>query len=71
MMLKLIDRSSTGRGVRFKAKLRGLAALPSGPVRMTLVLGAEGADASGGVCGTVQLTEAQCRVTETYYRCKT
>ncbi len=67
--LRLDDRSSTGQGVRVKAQLRGLATVPSGPLRVSVVLGGSTADATNGVCGIAYFPLGRCRNTTTSYRC--
>lgn len=67
--LRFDDRSSSGLGVRVKAQLKGLASLPNGPIRVTVVMGGTSADAAGGVCGIAWFPLGRCRGTATSYKC--
>jgi hypothetical protein len=59
-LLKLTDRTNTGHGIRFVIRMRDLATMPAGPMRMSLVLGGTAADAANGACGLVTFTPDQC-----------
>ncbi len=68
--LQLKDRRARGRGVTFGIQTRGGSLpLPVGPVRVTLVVGAQGSAGALGLCGTHTFS-AGCTTKGTTYRCR-
>lgn len=68
--MKLKDRRSRGRGVTFSVQVSDVALpAPQGPVRVTLVLGAEGGAGATGECGIHAFT-ATCSRKGATYRCR-
>jgi hypothetical protein len=68
--LELQDRRGHGRGIVFTLKAQGRAfPRPLGPVRVTLVLGAQAGAGAAGVCGT-HVFAATCTSKGATYRCR-
>ncbi len=60
--LALKDRRATSGQVRFNlAAQRATLTSPVGPLRMTVVLGADSADGQAGACAVHEFTPSQCR----------
>ena len=69
--LRLRDKRRTGGGIAFKAVMTDTPlASPVGPVRVTLVLGAEAAVGLAGECGTIAFPVAACGTKRRTYTCR-
>lgn len=68
--LKLKDRRARGRGVAFSVQAQNASLpMPTGPVRVTLVLGAQPGAGAQGFCGTHVFT-GSCTAKGATYRCR-
>jgi CSLREA domain-containing protein len=68
--LQLKDRRARGRGLSFNLQTAGSPLpMPVGPLRVTLVVGAQGNAGALGLCGTHTFS-AGCRTKGTTYRCR-
>jgi hypothetical protein len=69
-LFKLKDRRAQGRGITLKAVVRGATlAAPTGPLRVTLVLGADAAAGAEGACAVVAFAEGACAEKKHTYVC--
>lgn len=68
--LRFDDKTSTGKGLRFRARIGGLSQPPGEVLRVTVVLGGTAAEASDGTCGIVAFTPTQCVNTGTSFQCR-
>jgi hypothetical protein len=70
-MLKLADKRAQGGGIALKGIVRGTTlTTPSGPLRVTLVLGADPAAGAAGECGVVTFADGACTQKKRSYACK-
>lgn len=70
-LLLLRDRRAQGKGIVFKAVARGTSfALPVGPLRLTLILGAKAAAGVAGECGVASFAPTACAPRGQTFQCK-
>lgn len=68
--MRLKDHRSRGRGVAFTVQAQGATLpMPAGPVRVTLVLGAQPGAGAQGLCGT-HVFAGSCTAKGATYRCR-
>lgn len=69
--VRLRDRRARGGGILFQISGRhATLPIPVGPLRVTIVFGADRESGEGGECGSLALLEAACRPKRTSVRCK-
>ena len=70
-LIKVKDKRARGGGIAFKAKAKN-ATIPAvvGPLRVTLVLGATGAESAAGECGGTQFDTADCSASASGFKCR-
>ena len=70
-ILKLKDKRAKGGGITLKGIVRGATlAAPTGPLRVTLVLGTDPAVGAAGECGVVTFADGACAQKKRTYVCK-
>jgi hypothetical protein len=69
--VRLKDRRARGRGIAFAATGRGATLMaPTGPLRLTIVLGADRAAGLAGACASHVFPAASCKTKRAAVRCR-
>jgi len=70
-LLRVKDKRVRGGGITFRAVMNGATMpVPAGPLRVTLVLGADAAAGAAGRCGSVRFAPSECGRKRRTYTCR-